>query len=119
MNLVPEKVMKAVEDYPNLLIKQEKLQKRLINSSGRDPEQEIIVLQRLEFVEQMIEIIDYAMYEGELLRCRDSVILEYRTNGMTLQQIGTVFSLSRERIRKILESAYQKIADAANQQNIS
>ena len=65
--MTPEKIRKAVENYHDLLIKQEKLQKRLIRLSGRDPEQEIAVLQRLQLIEQTIEFIDYAIYEEDIL----------------------------------------------------
>lgn len=117
--MTPEKIRKAVENYHDLLIKQEKLQKRLIRLSGRDPEQEIAVLQRLQTIEQMIEFIDYAIYEEDILTIRESAAVDYRRDGFTYEKIGEIFSVTRESIRKTLESAYKKMAEVAKNQNIA
>ncbi|MDP4085760.1 MAG: hypothetical protein Q8934_14235 [Bacillota bacterium] len=65
--MAPETIKKSVEDFPKLLIKKEKLQKRLIQVSGKDFEQEMAITQRLESVEQLIELIDNSVFGDEIL----------------------------------------------------
>lgn len=117
--MTPRQIRKIVEDYHNYWLKKEKLQDRLINLAGRDPEQEIVILQRLEFVEQSIEIVDFAVYGDVLLTPRESRVVEHRMDGLIYEEIGKIFSLTRQRVEQILKAAYKKIADAANKKNVA
>jgi DNA-directed RNA polymerase sigma subunit (sigma70/sigma32) len=117
--MTSEKIRKAVENYYDLFAKQEKLQKRLISLGGKYPEQEIAILQRLQTIEQMIEFIDYAIYEEDILTIRESAAVDYRRDGFTYEKIGEIFSVTRESVRKTLESAYKKMAEVAKDQNIA
>lgn len=116
----PEQIKDAVEHFTDLLNKQEKLQNQLIKLSGRDSDQEIIVMQQLHSLEQTIEFIDYAIYDGEFLSARESCAVEYRTRGQSMEIIQNVFGLkSQQSVRNILEKAYQKMADAFNQDSVA
>jgi DNA-binding CsgD family transcriptional regulator len=117
--MTPAQVKKIVEDYSNYSFKREKLQKRLINLSGRDLEQEIVILQRLESVEREIELIDSSVYEEEILTLRESSVVELRKDGRTYREIAEVFSLSIEWVRKTLRNSYIKIAEAATIRNVA
>src|SRR5690625_2862880 len=108
-------IKKVVEDYYDLLGRQERLQERLINLSGRDSEQEMTILSRLEEIERHVEIVDYAIYSGDVLTDRESWVLIQRINGYSNAEIGNFFSLTAERIRVILNSIYKKIAEVAKQ----
>jgi DNA-binding NarL/FixJ family response regulator len=112
--MTPEKIKKAVEEYPELFIKLKKLQKRLIQVSGRDYEQEMLVMQRLESVEQLIEVIHEALCGNGILTLREACILDHRLDGEELNQIAEFVYLSREGVRLDLNNAYKKIADAVN-----
>lgn len=116
--MTPEKIKKAVEEFPHMLGKQEKLQKRLINLSGRDPEQEIIIMQQLHSVEQTIEFIDYAIFDGAFLTDRENIVVEYRTRGVSYEKIGETFSITRQGVTAVAERAYKKMAKFAKEQNI-
>jgi DNA-directed RNA polymerase sigma subunit (sigma70/sigma32) len=115
----PGQIRKIVEDYPNYLTKKEKLQKRLIQLSGRDPEQEIAILQRLESLERAIDIVDSAIYGDVILTIRESCVVERRMEGLVYREIGEIYLLTRERVRQILELSYKKMADTAKKQNIA
>jgi DNA-directed RNA polymerase sigma subunit (sigma70/sigma32) len=117
--MTPKQIRKVIEDYPNYVLKKESLQKRLINLGGRDPEQELTLIQRLEDVENVIEIVEYAIYEDELLTPKEAFVVECRVDGSTYQEIGDLFSLSRERVRQILDLVYKKIAVATKKQNMT
>lgn len=107
------KIKKAVHEYPDLLHKREKLQRRLIQVSGRDFDQEIAVTQRLEEVEQLIEIINEAVIGEQILTLREAAIVGHRLDRETLKEIGKFFSLSGNRVNQVLSKAYKKISDAA------
>lgn len=117
--MTPEQIRKYVEDYPNLLGKKEKLQKQLISLSGRDPDQEIVLMMRLQPIERIIEFIDYAVYDGDILTDRESLAIEFRSQGKTYQEIGEVIFLTGERTRQIIESAYKKMTEAFNKSEIA
>jgi len=115
----PEQIRKAVEDFLNLLGKQEKLQNRLIKLSGRDSDQEIIILQQLHTLERTIEFIDYALYEADVLTVKEECAVIRRAEGLTLKELAAYLSYTRQGAENILNRAYRKMADAANKQNIS
>ncbi|NRD81162.1 hypothetical protein HPT25_28120 [Bacillus sp. BRMEA1] len=107
------KIRKAVHEYSELLNKREKLQKRLIQVSGRDFDQEIAITKRLEEVEQLIEIINDAVIGEEILTAREATMVDHRIDGETLKEISEFFLLSSQRVNQILHAAYKKISDAA------
>ncbi|MBY0124498.1 hypothetical protein [Bacillus sp. S/N-304-OC-R1] len=117
--MTPEQIRKYVEEYPDLLGKKEKLQKRLISLSGRDPDQEIVFMMRLQTIEQAIELIDSAAYEEKMVDSREACILVHRIEGRSIQEIADYFSLTHQGVRKIIGSAYKKMAESFNKEKIA
>jgi DNA-directed RNA polymerase sigma subunit (sigma70/sigma32) len=108
--MTPFEIKKIVEDFPNYLEKKEKLQNRIISLSGRDPEQETVLLQRLEYLEQRVEVIDFAIHADVVLTTRENHAVWRRSEGDTYQKIGDIYNLTREAVRVILAGAYKKIS---------
>lgn len=113
MSLSLKKIKSAVENYYDLWAKQKELQNRLINLSGRDPEQEMAILMRLESIEKQIEFIDKVIFDDDesILSLRDQAIVMQRMEGHSIKEIAEFFLLTQTQIRNILYKAYQKMAD--------
>ncbi|MBO1005778.1 sigma factor-like helix-turn-helix DNA-binding protein [Pseudogracilibacillus auburnensis] len=112
--LTPEQIKQAVEDFPNLLARQERLQNRIINLAGRDSNQEIIYMQQLQSIEELIDLIDYATDSNDILTDRENWAVYRRVGGATHEEIAEMLVCSRERIRQILSNAYVMITNFYN-----
>ncbi|MCM3800043.1 hypothetical protein M4A92_15720 [Caldibacillus thermoamylovorans] len=117
--MTSEQIKEAIEDFQNLLSKQEKLQNRLIKLNGRDPEQETLILQRLEKIEVLIELIYQFVYDDEILTIRESCIVLSRLDGYSIKEISDFFDLTTQGTKNILVRACKKISDTYNQTNIA
>ncbi|MFB4473730.1 hypothetical protein ACDI16_12470 [Oceanobacillus caeni] len=105
-----KEIRSLIESYPNLLARQGQLQKRLISLSGSGALQEESLMQRLEETDEQIERIDRLIFDSDFLTDKEVTILDLRSTGYQYDRIGKFFSLSKERIRQILNGAYKKIA---------
>jgi hypothetical protein len=110
--MTPEQIKETVENFPKLLRQQENLKSRLIKCSGRDPEQEVLILMRLEPIEKAVELIDKAAYESELLTIREECCLIQRMEGKTPKEIADCFSVTTNTVYNLLNKAYKKIAES-------
>lgn len=106
----PEQVRNIVEDYPNLINKIQKAQNRLGRMSGKNPEQEMGILEQLDAWERSFDFINRAIDEEINISTREAFILDLRAHGHTYEQIGDMCYLSTERIRQILNTTYKKMA---------
>lgn len=107
--LTAEEVRNYVENYEDHAKSLEKMQKRLISMSGRDLEQESAIMYRIEQLEQGMAIADSAIGMKELSNREEAAVL-WRLEGKTYQEIGEIFSVTHERARQLLTSAYEKMA---------
>lgn len=121
MFLTRNEIKNAVENFYDLLEKQEKLQNQLIKFSGRDPEQETAILMRLESIEKQIEFIDEAIFgeDESILNIKEQAIVMYRSEGRSVKEIAELFLLTPQQIRNILNRSYQKMADAFSKRSIA
>lgn len=109
--MTPEQIKDAVENYHQYLSKREKLEKRMISVSGRDPEQELLLSERLEEVEVIIDTIHDVMDpDDSFLDSRDSTAIILRTEGFSVQKIREVFGLSHQAVYLLLNKSYIEMA---------
>lgn len=109
--MTPENIKDAVENYDDFLAKQKKLEKRMISVSRRDPEQELLLSERLEKIEVILDTIHDVMDPDEsFLDTRDSAAVMLRTEGFTIEQIGDVFGITHQAVSLLLNKTYITMA---------
>lgn len=113
--MTPGQIRKTVENYPDYLVKREQLQKRLINLAGRDPEQEAVLLHRLEEIEVSLEIIDGTMENDSILTAKESYAVFRRVEGTPVSEIANIFGYTVYGTHLVLKSAYKKIAQVVGE----
>lgn len=82
------------------------LEDALDMASGDDPVEQVLMRAEEE------EKADRAMNALKLLRERDRFVLEMRADGLTLEMIGKVLGVSRERVRQLEIKALNKLRRA-------
>jgi len=105
-----DKVKKLIEGYQDLMQRKQVLYSRLLSLGGENPLQEESIYMRLEAIEEKQVLIEDMIYDSSSLSMKESVILDHRSTGQTLEEIGVFFAIGGERIRKILEDNYQKLS---------
>ncbi len=53
----------------------------------------------------------------DILDTRDKLIYQYRQQGMTLENIGVIFGLTRERVRQIIDEFKKSLEQLEGQNN--
>lgn len=105
------RVKQFIEDYEEHQQRKLTLYNRLMNLSGNDLFQEESLMQRLDKLEQQEDELLYIIHEADVLTDRQAMSVILRMEGKTLEEIGNVFLVSRERARQILNESYKLIAD--------
>lgn len=105
-----EQVKELIEGYSDLMERKQILYSRLLTLGGENPLREESIYVRLEEIEQKQVFILDMIFESTSLSDRESVILDRRSLGMSLREIGGIFNLTGERIRGILDKSYEKLA---------
>lgn len=113
--MTPEQLKDAIEDYQNLVKRYEKLQKRFIQIAGKDSEQEIAIVQRLESMERVFDLIDYAMDSEDILTTRENLALFHRVYGLTYEKIGEQLLVTHQSAQNYVKSAIKKMVKTANE----
>lgn len=113
--MTPEQLSDAIEDYQNLVERYEKLQKRFIQIAGKDTEQEIAITQRLESMEKVLDLIDYAMDSEDVLSARENLALFYRLDGLTYEAIGEALFVTHQSAHNYVKNAIKKMVKIARE----
>jgi DNA-directed RNA polymerase sigma subunit (sigma70/sigma32) len=117
--MTPEQIKEAVENYSQFLTKREQLEKRMISVSGKDPEQEAVLFDRLEHISGLLEVIHESIDCQSPLKTRESGAILMRTDGLTLVEMSDIFGLTRQGVKNILNSAYEKMVLLADELEVS
>jgi|SRR5690625_1886872 len=114
--MLASEVQSITENYQERVVKRrEELTNRLFRSASMNPIQEESIYIRIEELDKF----DSVLFDSGALTDRELAIIQRRMNGMTLEEIGRVFLVGRERIRQILAECYKKISEEYNSQFVS
>src|SRR5690625_7578358 len=94
-----DKVKKLIEGYQDLMQRKQVLYSRLLSLGGENPLQEESIYMRLEAIEEKQVLIEDMIYDSSSLSMKESVILDHRSTGQTLEEIGVFFAIGGVRIR--------------------
>lgn len=109
---IRKEIKKVVEEFPERLVKQEKLNKRLNRLSGRNPEEEMIVAKEIQQFENILYVIDYADTAGsKILSSRERFSIRLRMEGLSLNEIGHIILMSGSGVGQTINRAYGKMAE--------
>lgn len=103
-------VKKLIETHPTVLDRCERLNKRLIEISGTNPTREEFLYKSLDETESSKELVEDIIFNSSYLVDQEVHALELRSLGGSLEIIGKFLGVTKERIRQILNGAYEKIA---------
>lgn len=109
---IRKEIKKVVEDFPERLVKQEKLNKRLNRLSGRNPEEEMIVAKEIQQFENILYVIDYADTAGSrILSSKERFAVRLRQEGLSMSEIGYILMMTGSGAQKTISRAYGKMAE--------
>ena len=81
-----------------------------IDNGEMTPESEVIKIETLKLINQiMIEKLTHKEYF--VVCCKNGIVNDINTfpNKKTLEEVGKIIGVTRERVRQILNNAYKKI----------
>lgn len=107
----PQKIKDIVEDYINKKYRLERLYDQLILLSGTDPGREMALSENIDRYEPLIEKVEEALFDDELLTLRQQAILSFRMEDMSIKEIAAIFDCTVANIRMRLDRIYILIAE--------
>lgn len=104
------KVKSLIESYQDIMERKQILYSQLLTISGENPLQEESLYVRLEDIERKETLILDMVFESSCLSMKEQLVLDRRSTGDTLEEIGAFFSQTRENMRHILKTSYKKLS---------